>query len=68
MDFITAFRQAGAEISGIDRLVEMMARGDFDLIAVGRALIVNPDWAKQIHDGHLDRLKPYSPEELTELV
>ena len=67
-DFITAFRQAGAEISGIDRQVEMMARGDFDLIAVGRALIVNPDWAKQIHDGHLDRLKPYSPEALTELV
>jgi len=68
MDFITAFRQAGAAVSGIDRLIEMMARGDFDLIAVGRALIANPDWASQIKAGHLDRLKPYAPDMLGALV
>ena len=67
-DFITAFRQAGATISGIGRLIEMMERGDFDLIAVGRALIANPDWANQIRGDHLDRLRPYSPEALAELV
>jgi len=67
-DFIAAFRQASAEVSGIGRLIEMMERGDFDLIAVGRALIVNPDWANQVRADHLDRLKPYSPEVLTELV
>ncbi|HEY0107890.1 MAG TPA: NADH:flavin oxidoreductase [Rhizomicrobium sp.] len=67
-DFITAFRQAGAEISGIGRLIEMMERGDFDLIAVGRALIANADWANQIRADHLDRLKAYSPELLAELA
>ncbi|MEI9888516.1 MAG: NADH:flavin oxidoreductase [Rhizomicrobium sp.] len=68
MDFITAFRQAGAEISGIDALIEMMERGDFDLIAVGRALIANPDWANKVKAGKLAELVPYSPQALAELV
>ena len=68
MDFITAFRQAGAEVSGIDALIEMMERGDFDLIAVGRALIANPDWANKVKAGKLAELTPYSPEVLTTLV
>jgi len=29
----------------------MLDRGDFDLVAVGRALITNPDWPKRIRDG-----------------
>jgi 2,4-dienoyl-CoA reductase-like NADH-dependent reductase (Old Yellow Enzyme family) len=68
MDFITAFRQAGAEISGIERLIEMMERGDFDLIAVGRALIANPDWANMVRAGKLHELTPYSPESLATLA
>jgi 2,4-dienoyl-CoA reductase-like NADH-dependent reductase (Old Yellow Enzyme family) len=67
-DFITAFRAAGAETAGIERLLEMMARGDFDLVAVGRALIVNPDWPNKIRAGHLDQLRPYSPEALATLL
>jgi 2,4-dienoyl-CoA reductase-like NADH-dependent reductase (Old Yellow Enzyme family) len=67
-DFITSFRQAGAETTGIDRLLEMMARGDFDLVAVGRALIVNPDWPNKVRDGAFDQLKPYTPEALGTLV
>ncbi|HWA90546.1 MAG TPA: NADH:flavin oxidoreductase [Rhizomicrobium sp.] len=67
-DFITSFRNAGAETSGIDRLLEMMARGDFDLVAVGRALIVNPDWPNKVRDGRMDQLKPYTPEALATLV
>ena len=62
-----AFRAKGAETAGIDKLLEMLARGDFDLVAVERALIVNPDWPKKIRDGHLDRLRPYTPESLATL-
>jgi 2,4-dienoyl-CoA reductase-like NADH-dependent reductase (Old Yellow Enzyme family) len=67
-DFITAFHKSGAETTGIDRLLEMLARGDFDLVAVGRALIVNPDWANKVRAGHFDQLKPYSPEALATLA
>jgi 2,4-dienoyl-CoA reductase-like NADH-dependent reductase (Old Yellow Enzyme family) len=67
-DFITSFRQATAEISGIERLIEMMERGDFDLIAIGRALIVNPDWANKVRAGKLHELAPYDPKALETLV
>jgi 2,4-dienoyl-CoA reductase-like NADH-dependent reductase (Old Yellow Enzyme family) len=45
----------------IDRLLEMLERGDFDLVAVGRALIANPDWPQIIRDHAYERLKPYDP-------
>ncbi len=67
-DFITAFHAAGAETTGIDRLLEMLARGDFDLVAVGRALIVNPDWPNKVRAGQFDQLKPYAPEALATLI
>lgn len=67
-DFIASYRSAGAETAGIERLLEMIERGDFDLVAVGRALIVNPDWPEKIRAGQFDRLKPYTPEALTTLV
>lgn len=63
----------GDETAGIgrrsfDMLVEMMERGDFDLIAVGRALIANPDWAAKVQRGDVEGLAPYSPDLLTELA
>jgi len=50
-----------------EALLEMLARGDFDLVAVGRALIVNPDWPNKIQAGEFDQLQPYSPEALATL-
>jgi len=67
-DFINAFLQKGAEPQGIDRLISMMERGDFDLVAVGRALIVNPDWANKVRADKLSELKPYLPQALATLV
>ena len=66
-EFIATFR-APAERTGIGRLLEMMARGDFDLVAVGRALLVDADWAHKIRDGRIEDLRPYTPEVLKELV
>jgi len=54
--------------AGIDRLLEMMTRGDFDMIAVGRGLLVDPDWPKKIQAGRLDLLLPWNPEVLKSLA
>ncbi|MGD0144018.1 MAG: NADH:flavin oxidoreductase [Rhizomicrobium sp.] len=67
-DVITAYRSKGAEPVGIERLLDMLARGDFDLVAVGRALIANPDWANKMRAGHFDRLVAYEPTALETLV
>ena len=69
-DFIVAFRQKGTETNEthLDNLLKMLERGDFDMVAVGRALIVNPDWANKIRAGHFDQLVAYDPNALAELV
>jgi 2,4-dienoyl-CoA reductase-like NADH-dependent reductase (Old Yellow Enzyme family) len=68
-DFLNAFFQKGADSTGahLETLMEMIDRGDCDMVAVGRALIVNPDWPNKIRAGHVGELKPYSPEALATL-
>jgi 2,4-dienoyl-CoA reductase-like NADH-dependent reductase (Old Yellow Enzyme family) len=69
-DFINAFRGKGAETNHghFEGLAKMLERGDFDLVAVGRALIVNADWANKVRDGKLNELKPWTAEALQTLV
>ena len=43
----------------LDQLVGMLERDEFDLVAVGRALISNPAWPKLIERGTVDELVPY---------
>ena len=59
---------ATSEPASIDRLLEMMDRGDFDLVAVGRALIANPDWPKVVRSGDTADLQPYNKDLLAELA
>ena len=54
-------------IAGLDELLERLGRGEFDLVAVGRALIANPDWPRLIRAGRVDQLQPYNPRVLTTL-
>ena len=55
-------QEAGRDLSSFARLLEMFERGDFDLVGVGRAMIAEPDWAKLVRAGAIDRLKPFSPQ------
>jgi 2,4-dienoyl-CoA reductase-like NADH-dependent reductase (Old Yellow Enzyme family) len=66
-DFMTTLGQS-SDVAGIDELIEMMARGDFDMIAIGRALIVDADWATKIREGNFEGIARYSPEALNTLV
>jgi len=47
-------------------LLARLERGDFDLVAVGRALIANPDWPHRVRNG--TPLVPYSLNMLQSLV
>ncbi len=67
-EFTSSFAGKPSEVIDIDRLIEMLERGDFDLVAVGRALIVDPEWPIKIRAGRLDTLKPFSREALAELA
>jgi 2,4-dienoyl-CoA reductase-like NADH-dependent reductase (Old Yellow Enzyme family) len=52
---------------GIGRLLQMMERDDFDLIAVGRGLLIDPQWPDKVRRGRLDQLLPWNPEALKTL-
>ncbi|MBZ0253887.1 MAG: hypothetical protein K8I02_11165, partial [Candidatus Methylomirabilis sp.] len=52
----------------LDDLYARMERGEFDLVAVGRALLANPDWGNKVRDGKEADLRPFEPASLAELV
>jgi 2,4-dienoyl-CoA reductase-like NADH-dependent reductase (Old Yellow Enzyme family) len=65
-EFIAAFGGESSTVTGIDELIDRNARDEFDLVAVGRALIVDPAWAHKVHTGRFDDLLPFSPAALAE--
>lgn len=68
-DFITSMTKSGLDNSGANLrgLVERFERGEFDLVAVGRALIANPDWVNKARAGTFDQLEDYTPQKLSTL-
>ena len=56
-----------AQTGSLDNLLERLTAHEFDLVAVGRAIIANPDWAERVRDGDLQALKPFSKEMLRQL-
>ena len=53
--------------ASLDLVLDAFERGEFDLLAVGRALLANPDWANLVQAGESDRLKPCTLDALTRL-
>ncbi|MER6299862.1 NADH:flavin oxidoreductase [Kitasatospora sp. NPDC001539] len=58
-DFVRAFAGEGAPVQGIDDLLERLERDEFDLVAVGRALLQDPQWAAKVLAGRFADLRPY---------
>ena len=67
-DFVSTLIGEKSGSTGLGDLIERMERGDFDFIAVGRALIVNPDWPKLIERGGSGDIVEYSADYLKQLV
>jgi 2,4-dienoyl-CoA reductase-like NADH-dependent reductase (Old Yellow Enzyme family) len=66
-EFIAAFGGEGSEPASLDELERRLARGDFDLVGVGRALLQDPFWATKVKDGRTDELQPFRREALATL-
>jgi 2,4-dienoyl-CoA reductase-like NADH-dependent reductase (Old Yellow Enzyme family) len=68
-EFTRSFRTTEtAATTGIDELIERLERDEFDLVAVGRSLIVNPTWPDMIRRGAIEELKPFQRDVLAELT
>ncbi|MBT7564690.1 MAG: 12-oxophytodienoate reductase, partial [Porticoccaceae bacterium] len=60
------FREA--EPASLDELERRLSDNEFDLVAVGRALISNPSWVDMVRDDRPDDIKPFRKEHLGQLV
>ena len=67
-EFIAGFGGEGSEPASIDGLIERLAKDEFDLVAVGRALIVDPDWVAKVREGRTADLKNFDRSALATLV
>jgi 2,4-dienoyl-CoA reductase-like NADH-dependent reductase (Old Yellow Enzyme family) len=59
-EFTGAFRGEGSQAGKLDEVLERLERGEFDLIAVGRALLQDPEWALKVKQNRLSELKDYA--------
>jgi 2,4-dienoyl-CoA reductase-like NADH-dependent reductase (Old Yellow Enzyme family) len=50
-EFIAAYAGEASKPASLDELLRRLDRGDFDLVAVGRALLQDPQWAVKVHQG-----------------
>jgi 2,4-dienoyl-CoA reductase-like NADH-dependent reductase (Old Yellow Enzyme family) len=66
-DFLKAFRGEGAQVADIEWVNAALDREEFDLVAVGRALIADPDWAIKIRDNRTHELVGFRKEHLATL-
>ena len=57
-----------AKPADLGALLTRLNNQEFDLVAVGRALLVDPDWAVKVRDGHQEDILPFSREALMSLV
>ena len=67
-DMFAAFRGQGAAITSIDKLLDMFEREEVDLVAVGRALLIDPAWATKVHEKRMQDLIPFTAESLRTLA
>ena len=69
-EFKSALGKVRAEIAPEDiaRMAEGLERGDYDLIALGRALIANPDWVQRVQAGRIDTLRTFTKDMLDTLA
>ena len=70
-DFISGTTKgefSAANIASLDELYKRLGNDEFDLVAVGRALIANPNWAKKVAENRMEELVPYEKDMLAKLV
>ena len=63
-DFMSAFAGEGSEKSDLSELLRRLERQDFDLVAVGRALLSDPQWVQKIKEGRTNEIADFSAESL----
>jgi 2,4-dienoyl-CoA reductase-like NADH-dependent reductase (Old Yellow Enzyme family) len=65
LDFLRSYGGQEAHKVGINALIRRLEREEFDLVAVGRALLSDPAWAQKLKDGREDEIVAFEHKHLT---
>ena len=63
-EFMGAFRGEGSSVGKLDETIARLERGEFDLVAVGRALLQDPEWTLKVRGGRHSELRDYDAKAL----
>jgi len=66
-DFFGAFVGQGSAAASLDNLYERMDKGEFDMVAIGRALLQDPNWVTKVKEGRMNELMDYDAAALASL-
>lgn len=58
----------GVSLERLDEVAAMLARGEFDLLSVGRSLLADPQWANKVREGRDAELRALDLAALTTLT
>jgi 2,4-dienoyl-CoA reductase-like NADH-dependent reductase (Old Yellow Enzyme family) len=58
-EFLQVFQGRTGRRHHIDGLLARLERDEFDLVAVGRALLGDPDWLTKVLSGRVEELNPF---------
>ncbi len=65
--FTASFGGKTAQPTGLEKLQERLERGEFDLVAVGRALLADAGWISKIRNEEYHLIEAFSPNALRTL-
>ncbi|OJU51000.1 MAG: 12-oxophytodienoate reductase [Bacteroidales bacterium 45-6] len=63
-DFLSSFAGQGSSKTDLSELIRRFEREEFDLVAIGRALINDYQWVTKVKEGRLDELSDFSASNL----
>jgi 2,4-dienoyl-CoA reductase-like NADH-dependent reductase (Old Yellow Enzyme family) len=67
-DFVAAFAGQPIQTDGIEPLIARLELGEFDLVAIGRALLGDPAWAVKIREGRAHEITTFTRDVLQTLA
>jgi 2,4-dienoyl-CoA reductase-like NADH-dependent reductase (Old Yellow Enzyme family) len=67
-EFVASYGGEASTPASLDELLRRLDRGDFDLVAVGRALLQDPQWVVKIRHDRRDELMNYEASALRTLA
>ena len=58
-EFVASYGGEASKPASLDELLRRLERDEFDLVAVGRALLQDPQWAVKVHQGRTGELMEF---------